>query len=810
MNKAKLSTLLVALLAMSGLVGCNHNNNSSSSDITSSDNSSSSALPSSNNSSSAAPETIYIKDVRINKETTDILLGSTEKLSASYTPTNATETELVWTSDDETIATVDQTGLVTAKKVGTANITCKPKVIKDNVSVGTCQVNVKDNVILTGVSAKHEFVLFEQNRVKDEKNDDGFYDHTQTYKVGDDNRFNVKPELSVSDATTFQPVSASRWLYDFTISAKLGDQTVGEEYFKVLDARECDVKFTEAAVGKTFTINVAPGGVAESRIAALTKSITVDVIDGYNVYNAKELGYFDTREQDSIVDTPVMEDGNDWQCKWAEFKTANGMDATYHPASLIFQKDIAVTTEDLPANFFYTKAQAQALNDTKAEGSLVDYTYLYERTIAGDITVDGNYFALDLSAIPLIKRDRCKTTAVGAVVGHSSTFKVIAGGDVAFRNINMTGNARNALDDNDKIYGGGIMFVKGAGSTSLKAFNVIATKFFITFFGEKPYTDGNPITQFELNKVKCFNNYNSFMYNWGSVITASHSLFRSCGGPVIIQDHKDYDEKYEEENGLVVKGFVPTVNFIGCDIQNYVSGKEAWFQQFNATGVVPSIKSMSDLLYATGIQKSFVVNSNHEGKLFQALSAADQNAFFNFIVLNKSAEAEGITTKPACGVVSIVNEGDVTFNYRQPAYDEIYKLSQAYAAETDPQKQLGYATEMAALLQAKGYEINPDFSNLADQVTAYVTSICTEHALLRGLNDAGAPVIDLGESFDLIGYDGQNNFLQTLPTIYAEIKQGQPASRYQPSADQLADIPDSIALYYNGMALVMELVDLVL
>ena len=786
MNKTKLSALLIGLLSLTALVGCEPAESTSS---TSGD----------SGSTTSVPSDIYIEEVTLSKTETNILLGSTEKLTATFKPNNATKTELVWSSDDENIASVDQTGLVTAKKVGTTNIKVQPKDNGSQLAPVTCKVTVKDNVVLSSVSLKHEFVLFEQNRAKDEKNDDGFYDHTQTYKVGDDNKFNVKPALTVLDATTYQPVNASKWLYDFTIFAKLNDQVVDGTYFKVLDARECDVKFTKAAVGKTFTISVAPGGVDASRVASLTKSFTVDVVDGYNVTNAKELGYFDTRPQDSIQDTPIMEDDKDWQAKWEEFKTANGMDANYHPAALIFQKDIAVTANDVPANFFYTKAQATALNDPKAEGSLVDYAYLYERTIPGDITVDGNYFELDLSAIPLIARERCETTNVGAVVGHSAAFKAIDGGDVIFRNINMTGNAKNAVSDDDKIYGGGIMFVKGAGSKSLKAENIIATKFFITFFGEKPYHEGYPFTQFELDKVKCFNNYNSFMYNWGSVITASNSLFRSCGGPVIIQDHAGTDD-YEADNGTSVLGYAPTTNFIDCTIKNYVSGNEAWFQQFNATLITKGIKELSDLFYATGLNKSYVVNDKGEGKVFQ-MFPADQTAYFNFIVLNKSGKAEGITSLPACGTVNITNSGNVdTFNYRQPAYDEAYKAYLETTTASSWDEVYAASSKLAAILKAAGYEVNEDLSNLSEQFQAYMTVKCTEHMTLRGLNSAGAPVFDFGKDFDLLAYDGQNQYLQLASTVAARQN-----AKFVPTADQLAKLPNYCTLYYGGMALVMEL-----
>ncbi len=798
MKKAKLSTLLVTLLSLTSVVACNpsditssNSNSSNSGSISSSDSGSSESTSKPSSSGSV----IDLTSIKLNKTETSILLNSKETLTVTFTPTNATDKEVEWSSDDDTIASVDN-GVVTAKKIGVANITVKSK---KNASISaTCKVTVKDNVILSNVSAKHEFVLFEQNKNKSEANDDGFYDHTQSYKVGDDNAFNVKPALTVLDAKTYQPVSASQWLHDFTITAKLGDVAVGEEYFKVLDARECNVDFTEEAVGKTFTISIAPGGVDAARVATLTKTITVDVVDGYNVYNAKELGYFDTRPADFTRDCPIMEDGNDWRSQWREFKTANNMDPDYVPASLIFQTDIAVTANDLPANFFYTAEQAAALNDTKAAGSLVDFTFFYDRTIAGNMTVEGNYFELDFSAIPLIKRDRQKTTAEGEVVGHSAAFKTLAGDDVIFRNINMTGNAKKATSDEDKIYGGGIIFVKGAGSKTLKAYNMIATKFYITFFGEDG-AEGEPFTQFELDKVKCFDNYNSFLYNWGSTITAKNTLFRSCGGPVLIQDHTDTDT-YEDNNGMTVLGHAPTASFIDCTIKNYVTGSEAWFQQFNATAITSNIKMLSDLFYATGLTKSFVTNDKGEGKLYQALSAAGENAFFNFIVLNKSGDAEGITSLPACGTVNMVNT-DVTntFNYRQPAYDSVYQAYVAYSAASDEDKPAAQQALIAAAM-AKGVEFAPDYSDANEKITAYITALCTAHMALRGVNSAGAPAMDLGDKFGLLAYDGANPFLQPIESVAT-----QTVNRFVPTVDQLANIPNYCSIYYGGMALVMEL-----
>ena len=793
----KSSVLLASILALTTLVGCNKNNTSTSS---SSIDVSSDTSNSSGDASSDSGSEINLVSISLNKTATNIMIGSTETLTVTFNPANATAKGISWSSSNTAVASVAN-GVVTANKVGTTVITATST---SNSSItASCTVTVKDNVVLASIDNKAEFVAFEKNRTRSELEADGFYDHEQTYKVGDDNPFNVKPVLTVVDATTYLPVSASSWNYDFTITAKMDGNEVGEQYFKVLDPRECNVQFTEAAVGHSFTISVAPGGVEATRVPSLTKSFTVDVVDGYNVYDAKELGYFDTRTQGFTDDTPIMENDKDWECKWPEFKTANNLRADYYPASLIFQKDIKVTTADLPANFFYTKAEAQDLNDAKAEGSLVDYTFLYVRSIAGDFTLDGNYFKLDMSEIPLIKRSRCNTTNWDKVVSHSAAFKTIRGGNINFRNLKMTGNAKNAADDNDKIYGGGLMFVKAAGSETLNASNIIATKFYITFFAEEPYYTDAPFSVVTLDKNKCTNNYNNFMYNWGTTMTASNSLFDSCGGPVLIQDHINTDV-YEREHGLIIEGIAPTTNFVDCTFVNYVKGDEAWFQQFDATVVSQDIKMMSDLLYATGITKSFVTNDKHEGKLYQALALAEQNSYFNFIVLNKSGSEEGMTSVPNCGTVNITESDKVTtFNYRQPKTDdEVIQAYLAYVNAEDADKPAAQQALIAAA-SAKGVTFAPDYSDAMDKITAYITPFVTEHELLRGLNNASAPILDFGPAFDILSYDGKNNYLQTAANVAAEVQAGAAPAQFVPTSEQLIALPNYTALYYNGMALVM-------
>ena len=819
MKKGKFGLILVSLFAITNATACNISFDSGSSssalksiadvseNLVSSDHgtdvSSSDDLSSDSGSSTSEIEDAELISISLDSPSLTLTPGTTATLHVVYNPTNAAEKRVDWSTQNPGVATVDENGVVTAVELGTTTITATSKA--SSAIKATCTISVIDNVVLSGVDSKQEFVLFEQHRSVDPNNDNGFYDGTQRYKVGDDNTFNVKPALTVLDKTTFRPVSASSWAHDFKIKATLGNQEVGSEYFSVTNARECDVKFTQAAVGKTFTISVTPGGVDSATATSFTRTLTVDVIDGYNVYNAKELGYFDTREPNSTEDAPTLEGDIPWQNKWHEFKAANNMDPNYHPAALILQKDIKVTAADLPSNFFYTAEKARELGDEKAAGSLIDFTFLYARSTAdAGITIDGNYFSLDLTEIPLVVRERCKTTNVGDVVSHAAAFKANRGDDIRFQNINMSGNAKNATNNDDKIYGGGFIFVKGAGSKTLTAYNIIATKFFITFMGEKPHYEDSNVTAFALNKVKCYNNYNSFLYNWGSNITAKETLFRSCGGPIVIQDHTSTDT-YEENNGLTVLGYAPTTNFIDCTLDNYVAGTEAWFIQFNATQVVTQVKTISDLMGATGLPKSFVVNEAHEGKFFQALAAAGEASFFNFIAFNKSGSAESLTSSPCCGTVNITNSGTATvYNYRQPAYDAVcaaYGTYEASGHSDEAKNALVTAAFTNGVISATDSE-----ADAFTKISGYVQGYMTAHGYLRALNGAGAPVIDLGPNYDLLGWDGNNEhpYLQNISTIVAEMQGGSPAP-YQATADQLSKTPNYMALYYQGMMLVFEL-----
>ena len=99
-----------------------------------------------------AEVTIAVEDVEpepdsptitLNKESLELYTMDTETLTA--TVTNAEGLEIVWTSDNEEVATVDETGNVTAVEPGTATITAKL-----GKTTTTCTVMVNPNVYVAG------------------------------------------------------------------------------------------------------------------------------------------------------------------------------------------------------------------------------------------------------------------------------------------------------------------------------------------------------------------------------------------------------------------------------------------------------------------------------------------------------------------------------------------------------------------------------------------------------------------------------------------------------------------------------------
>ena len=93
---------------------------------------------------------IHVSSVSLDNTSLTLTEGDTQALTVTISPSDATDPSVTWSSDNESVATVSSSGVVSAKAPGKATITVKSN---DGGKVATCSVTVQAKVIaVTGVS----------------------------------------------------------------------------------------------------------------------------------------------------------------------------------------------------------------------------------------------------------------------------------------------------------------------------------------------------------------------------------------------------------------------------------------------------------------------------------------------------------------------------------------------------------------------------------------------------------------------------------------------------------------------------------
>ena len=100
---------------------------------------------------------IPITEIILNKSNLSLLVGKSETLIKTIKPSNATNMDISWTSTNPNIATVDASGTVTAKSVGTAIIT-----VSAQGQSATCKITVTDTVPLKNISINKNSITIKE------------------------------------------------------------------------------------------------------------------------------------------------------------------------------------------------------------------------------------------------------------------------------------------------------------------------------------------------------------------------------------------------------------------------------------------------------------------------------------------------------------------------------------------------------------------------------------------------------------------------------------------------------------------------
>ncbi|MBB6462686.1 Ig-like domain-containing protein [Flammeovirga kamogawensis] len=123
--------------------------------------------------------TIPATSITLNNCPADVALNTSHQLTATVLPSNTTDKAIIWSSSDENIVTVDQTGIVNVIGYGEAIITA----VSSNQLSASCTVILENNIV--PVSSISLFDLQEKNEIT----------------IEEDASFTLSPRILPQDAT---------------------------------------------------------------------------------------------------------------------------------------------------------------------------------------------------------------------------------------------------------------------------------------------------------------------------------------------------------------------------------------------------------------------------------------------------------------------------------------------------------------------------------------------------------------------------------------------------------------------------------
>lgn len=446
-----------------------------------------------------------------------------------------------------------------------------------------------------------------------------FLNKSYGYVVGDDNPFIFKLTLSIINDAGLPEEGYSSYTSYFELYEGETLLTGAElDKYASFDGAKNSIDFTEEAIGKTFTIKTRPLHGVDGREEDMTRTHTVTVVDGYNIYEAWELNYItncgpvdfaayggDTRGQVQIVDDFL--------------KTKNAT----RPASLagiVLHNDLIIKTSDIPAEYFVGYDRNNELWDAL---SIFHHNSDSENK---SFNFYGNYYTIFSYNLPNVcapgTGNQTDTVSNGQLFRFTAS--VVDGGyfdhtqytlninSVYFRDNNPnTDNEMTADRDMRGLIGMKVVFQEA----NLE--NVRFEAYYISFFLDGDFTTAN------LNECKLYNSWQNHIYIWSTnevqgesetpredypaaTLNVTNSSITKCGGPIIIAQTKDSDKAKSSKCGAVVN----VDN--NSELWTYVTGQEAWFKAMGVTSTAQQIQQLGYVLKAN-LGTSFITQVGENG-----------------------------------------------------------------------------------------------------------------------------------------------------------------------------------------------------
>ena len=454
---------------------------------------------------------------------------------------------------------------------------------------------------------------------------DNFQDREAIYKVGDDNPFRFTLTLSTWDNVNNEPgdditsyVSLSKVYLVTGTTEQLLTGTDLATYVTV-DENNNTFDFTDAAVGKTFRIETRPAdGVDETdadTVAAVTKSLTVEVVDAYNVYSAKELNLITNASHANIPDYGQT---TKTQLEMVEeFLQNNNITRPANMAGVVLHCDLTVTADDIPAGYLYSYTNKAG---EPAKGLYDHFSIFYHvyNSASPSFGMYGNYFTVNTAMLPCV----CEPPYAGNSVDDDSSSSEVFAFDVTDEEIWAKGLSYDHNDYRTRVENIFISSEDPNSNTEQEAaksklgligfkmylhtsdfYNVIIEKHTLSICAD---SDNNTIN---IDKCYFFNSWNMHIYAWSNnyimdeldldnsdpsvyanyqpiVINIKNSTIAKCGGPAIIADPANTTDLRNKNSGAIITAENST-------IYSYVQGSEAWFNTYGVAQMATKLISMN-------------------------------------------------------------------------------------------------------------------------------------------------------------------------------------------------------------------------
>ena len=358
-------------------------------------------------------DVVGVVAVNISQPSAEMIIGETVQLTATVSPSTAAEKELIWASSKQSVASVTQTGLVTALAEGTSTITATSL----NGKTGSCNISVSKGVVeVTSIEldkADLNLVEGDEYTLKATVKPDDATDKTVSW---------VSSESAVATVDNDGKVKAIKE-GEAIITAKAGDKTATckvivsakkvEVTMVMLNQSELDMivgdefKLTATIVPENATVQTVQWSTSNSVVATVEDGVVKAVKEG----SAKIVAYVDGKTAECNVTVNYI--------------PVESISLNKNTLTLYEGEDFVLNTTIVPENATYqdvTWSSSDSKIATVEEGKV---SAVKKGTATIKAEANGKYVLCQVEVLSSIAEISLDKTELNMIVGDTETLTAI-------------------------------------------------------------------------------------------------------------------------------------------------------------------------------------------------------------------------------------------------------------------------------------------------------------------------------------------------------------------------------------------------